>query len=79
MPVVENRHVWSGAGWAEKVLIDDYDAYCDLAFDRIAALGVACEDQAVGNALPPHHLFRPTFDSWYACALRHGTGSQFRA
>jgi len=66
VPVVENRHVWSGADWAEEVLIDDYDSYCDLAFDRIAALGVAYQDQAVGNALPPHHLFRPTFESWYA-------------
>ena len=65
-PVVENRHVWFAVGWAEEALTDDYDSYCDLAFDRIAALGVAYQDRAVGDALPPHHLFRPTFESWYA-------------
>lgn len=65
-PVVENRHVWTGTGWADESLTAEYDSYCDLAFDRIAALGVECRDRAVGDALPPHPLFRPTFESWYA-------------
>jgi len=65
-PVSENRKIWTDRGWSDDELIQDYDAYCDLAFDRIAALGLEPVDHPVSDALPRHHFYRPMFESWYA-------------
>ena len=32
--VSENRWLWTGQGWASDFEKRDYDAYCDLVFDR---------------------------------------------
>ncbi len=65
-PVSETRKMWGNFGWSGDEFIKEYDAYCDLVFDRIAALGLEPVDRPVSDALPPHHLYRPMFESWYA-------------
>ena len=39
-PVSETRKMWGNFGWSGDEFIKEYDAYCDLVFDRIAALGL---------------------------------------
>jgi len=65
-PVSENRWLWTGQGWASDLEKRDYDAYCDLVFDRIQLLGLDTADKPVSDAQPPHFRYRTMFDSWYA-------------
>ena len=65
-PVAEGRRIWTGKDWADAGYVRDYEAYCDLVFDRIQRLGVAAEDEPVSAAIPDHFQFRPMFESWYA-------------
>jgi monoamine oxidase len=65
-PVVEGKRIWTGKGWADAGYVRDYEAYCDLVFDRIQRLGVAAEDVPVSDAVLDHFQFRPMFESWYA-------------
>ncbi len=64
--VSENRWLWTGQGWASDFEKRDYDAYCDLVFDRIQRLGLDPQDKPVSDAQPPHFRFRSMFNSWYA-------------
>ena len=52
--------------WASDFEKRDYDAYCDLVFDRIQRLGLDPQDKPVSDAQPPHFRYRSMFDSWYA-------------
>ena len=65
-PVSEKQHLWLGKRWADESEVRDYDAYCDLVFDRVQVLGLNAEDAPISDALPPHFLYRDMFNSWYA-------------
>ena len=65
-PVAEGKRIWTEKGWADAGYVRDYEAYCDLVFDRIQRLGIAAEDVAISDAVPYHFQFRPMFESWYA-------------
>lgn len=65
-PVAEGKRIWTDKGWADAGYVRDYEAYCDLVFDRIQRLGVAGEDVAVSAAVPDHFEFRQMFEAWYA-------------
>lgn len=64
--VAETMHIWTVRGWADSGFIRDYDAYCDLVFDRIQCLGLGAHDVSVADATPVHFQFQPMFASWYA-------------
>ena len=65
-PVAEGKQIWTGKGWADVGYARDYEAYCDLVFDRIQRLGIAAEDVPISDAVLDHFQFRPMFESWYA-------------
>ncbi len=65
-PVAASRRLWTGDAWADDDLIRDYNAYCNLAFDRLLTQGLAEEDTPVSDALPEHFQYRPMFESLYA-------------
>ena len=65
-PASEKQHLWLGNRWADESEVHDYNAYCDLVFDRVQVMGLDAQDAPISDALPPHFLYRDMFNSWYA-------------